>query len=530
MVTSQSIIPDENNRIDILNFFIESKSRIQRIIEEVIQHRGVKYYLTLKIGFIKFDKDGERVRGEPIFHSKIYTIVNTEEVDLNTDFTDIELKTQQYLKEGSGWTMNYIIELQVNTAPYKPLKAKSYIPTPAYIANKKAVINIQNTDNKCFLWSILAAIHPVINNPQRVSHYRKYETELYLSDIDYPVSLDKIHTFEKRNNISVNVIGYKEFTLFPLYMSQHRSERKVNLLLISSDEVNHYCLIKDMSRLLGDRTKYKNAYHYCHYCFHGFVRQDLLDEHQSHCERLGAQKIEMADANNKYISFYQHQRKLRVPFIVYADFESFTCKMDGCENEPQTSFTCKYQKHEPCSYSYMIISNNPEFSKGPISYRGSNVIDHFIDALLIEDEQINDILSNVVDMELTEEENNFTSAIHCHICDNMLGTDRVRDHCHLTGKFRGAAHNRCNLNFKYQREQGKFFMMNNEQLHFICELALNILAGTITIPDKLKVRLMPHKSFLRKLANRKISNRLKKILLFRYARVLQLILPIFFKK
>ena len=62
-------------------------------------------------------------------------------------------------------------------------------------------------------------------------------------------------------------------------------------------------------------------------------------------------------------------------------------------------------------------------------------------------------------MELTEEEeNNFTSAIHCHICDNMLGTDRVRDHCHLTGKFRGAAHNRCNLNFKYQREQGKFFI------------------------------------------------------------------------
>ena len=57
-------------------------------------------------------------------------------------------------------------------------------------------------------------------------------------------------------------------------------------------------------------------------------------------------------------------------------------------------------------------------------------------------------------------------------------------------------------------------MMNNEQLHFICELALNILAGTITIPDKLKARLMPHKSFLRKLANRKISNRLKKYFYF----------------
>ena len=79
MVTYQSFIPDENNQIDILNFFIESKGSIQRIIEEqMFQHRGVKYFLTSKVGFIKFDKDGERVRSKPIFHSKISIIVNTE--------------------------------------------------------------------------------------------------------------------------------------------------------------------------------------------------------------------------------------------------------------------------------------------------------------------------------------------------------------------------------------------------------------------------------------------------------------------
>ena len=105
---------------------------------------------------------------------------------MDTDFTDIELKTQQYMKEGSGWPMNYIIELQVNTAQYKPLQAKSYIPTTAYIANKKAVINTQNKDNKCFLWSILAALHPVIDNPQRVSLVKKVKKYLviYLDSVD----------------------------------------------------------------------------------------------------------------------------------------------------------------------------------------------------------------------------------------------------------------------------------------------------------------------------------------------------------
>ena len=36
----------------------------------------------------------------------------------------------------------------------------------------------------------------------------------------------------------------------------------------------------------------------------------------------------------------------------------------------------------------------------------------------------------------------------CHICNEELGKDRVRDHCHMTGKFRGAAHEACNLKYK----------------------------------------------------------------------------------
>src|ERR1043165_4887301 len=42
----------------------------------------------------------------------------------------------------------------------------------------------------------------------------------------------------------------------------------------------------------------------------------------------------------------------------------------------------------------------------------------------------------------------FDEAVNCHICGGKVGEDRVRDHCHLTGKFRGAAHNDCNLNYK----------------------------------------------------------------------------------
>jgi hypothetical protein len=43
----------------------------------------------------------------------------------------------------------------------------------------------------------------------------------------------------------------------------------------------------------------------------------------------------------------------------------------------------------------------------------------------------------------------FKKAINCHICNKELGKDRVRDHCHVTGKIRGEAHNDCNINYKF---------------------------------------------------------------------------------
>src|SRR6218665_1908087 len=43
---------------------------------------------------------------------------------------------------------------------------------------------------------------------------------------------------------------------------------------------------------------------------------------------------------------------------------------------------------------------------------------------------------------------NFKVATSCHICGGLLGEDRVRDNCHLNGKFKGAAHYECNLNYK----------------------------------------------------------------------------------
>lgn len=49
-----------------------------------------------------------------------------------------------------------------------------------------------------------------------------------------------------------------------------------------------------------------------------------------------------------------------------------------------------------------------------------------------------------------EDEKQFQNADACHICEQKYTNEdiRVRDHCHITGKFRGSAHQDCNLNFR----------------------------------------------------------------------------------
>ena len=47
-----------------------------------------------------------------------------------------------------------------------------------------------------------------------------------------------------------------------------------------------------------------------------------------------------------------------------------------------------------------------------------------------------------------EEEDNYNKENICHICKKDFNNDKVRDHCHFTGKYRGAAQNTCNLRYK----------------------------------------------------------------------------------
>ena len=186
------------------------------------------------------------------------------------------------------------------------------------------------------------------------------------------------------------------------------------------------------------------------HCLHGFVRQDLLDEHEPHCGRHGPQKIRLPDEDHATLTYTDIQKQLKVPFVIYADFESILATYDTVQLGEDKSFTEKIQHHQPCGFCFTVVSTVEGYSKHPVVYRGEDCVDKFLEQLLEEEKRISGILEQVAPIIITEEqEQEFQNATTCHICGGLLGADRVRDHDHLLGNYRGPAHNECNLNYKF---------------------------------------------------------------------------------
>ena len=176
-------------------------------------------------------------------------------------------------------------------------------------------------------------------------------------------------------------------------------------------------------------------------------------KHIEYCSRNKAVKVIMPEKGTM-LSFKNYRNKMRVPFVVYADFEAFTEGISTCSPNHDKSYTNQYQKHKPCSFSYYIKCFDdgvfpPLLKRYTIRKKGANVGLLFVRNLEKDIREIYEKLKfkkSMVPLSDLEKYKHWVASV-CHICETPLLLDKVRDHCHLTGKYR-AAHNQCNLNFK----------------------------------------------------------------------------------
>ena len=435
----------------------------------------VKLNFIVTMERVSLDPDGFKYpRKEFNFHSRGKKII-TEATDtieiyheMISEILEAMLKVEQ--ADGSGWVFMGVIRLILKIDKWDPLKASSYIDLPPELKNKKALINMQNTDNKCFLWSVLRGLNPKDKKAGRIDKdLKSKENTLNMEGIEYPVSLKDIKRFEKQNpDISISVLGYsKDEKIYPLRRSKHamKNKRKYNiiLLLIKDGDNSHYCLVKNESALLSSQVnKHKGKLYFCLNCLNGFDTPEKLENHKKYCEEEESVKITMPPPNT-FINFKNFVHSEKAPFAIYADFESVLKPLDNCNPDPNRSYTKKYNKHEAVSFVYYIKSFNESVYKSKLrSYEREKEEDPDTTETFIkwleEDVKIIANLGNKP-MDITPEvEEQFKQASNCWICGNLLNLeDRVRDHCHFTGRYRGAAHNRCNLQYSKPNNISVFF-------------------------------------------------------------------------
>ena len=358
---------------------------------------------------------------------------------------------------GSGWRLHSIIKLELHTVRYNPLRGETWVPLPKELANKKAIINPKNEDNKCFLWCVLRALSPCEKNPQRIDKkLKEKENTLNMDGIEYPVSLKDIDKFENQNpTVSITVFGYDRKIVYPLRNSGNTDrEHNIVLILIKEEGVNHYCLVKNLSHLLLSQvSKHKEKHHFCLRCLNAFCSQKSLNKHREYCGKHEAVKINMPEEGT-ILKFKNYYRREKVPFVIYADFQSCIKSIHTCDLNPESSYTKQYQKHEPISFYYYIkcFDNKIYLPIKERSYTGQNAEQVFLKYLEEDTKMIANIPKRCIIFKDKEREQ-FNEETRCWICkgefdDKDKNKKKVQDHCHFTGRYRGAAHNLCNLNYR----------------------------------------------------------------------------------
>ncbi|XP_046851910.1 uncharacterized protein LOC124445250 [Xenia sp. Carnegie-2017] len=320
-------------------------------------------------------------------------------------------------------------------------------------------------------------------DPQRPG---KYPTEdgLEYVGVSAPTPLSQLERAERQNDLAINVYGW-EGDVVPCRLSKvERARKTVNLFLVSDSknpEKYHYTWIKDFNRLLNRESKNGQRLHFCERCLHGFTRQDLLEEHKPECRGTNqaavAIRMPTPGKNNK-IRFENYHKQLKAPFIIYADFESPVCKIEGPALNPEKSKTQQTSRHEACGYLFIVVRSDGE-TLPPQLCRGPDAAKNFLEALQEEERKIKTLLANPEPMHMTGKDwGSHKKATNGHVCSKPFEDDSVQDHCHITGKYRGAAHNECNLKLRLSQKTTTILVVFHNLRGYDSHLIMQNIAET----------------------------------------------------
>ncbi|KYN21790.1 hypothetical protein ALC57_05831, partial [Trachymyrmex cornetzi] len=423
------------NYIELRRFLEDASEIVLERVQGIMQkYDAIKINTVFNGEFVVGDK---RANKSTTRNYELYRHTNLREWYVTRVVEPILASLEEFQERDSGWALSRILNLAVNANKLNPLRAGCHIKLPREIMLKRAVINVQSTDNACFAWSVVAALHLAQKHVERESSYPHYSTVLNLAGIEFPMTLSQIRKFEALNDISINVYAIEK-RIVPIRCTNRKRSKHVNLLYVEDDSVGHFTLIKDLSLLVSSQlSRKKNRKYFCDRCLHYFDSSANLEIRTEDCG-----------------------------------------------------------KH--CSYDSSL--------SGYRFCRDKDCIPWFAEELKNLAHSVQSVISaNVPMADFTRDWEKFNSASHCHVCEKPFTPDdtRVRDHCHLTGRYRGPAHSNCNLNYRDSRcISVVFHNLSDYDAHFIIKEIATAYEGRV---DLLPITKEKYISFTKHVDSTKID-------------------------
>ena len=494
-------IEEEQNSTKV--FLDKISEKIKALIDRSLTlHTCIKVNFELFSLFLLFKNDSQEIKS---FATKNFTVHHNYDFDsiFLSVRDDLLKRLEEFQDRDSGWSFLNNSHFEININKYEPLNASSFIDLPKVIKNKKACLNIKNDDQCCFLWCVMAALYPTRKHSDRVTSYPDFRDILNITGLSFPLNFSDIALFEKNNrSIGINIYGLKgsKTIIGPLYKSQNPDSKKcVHLLFFEEGSRSHYCLIKDLPRLVRSQiTKHHGKLHFCENCLLFFQSANELKLHV--CGGVAT----VLPQKGSFIQFKHYSHKQTIPFVMYADFET---SLQTCQSSDSAN-TATLQHHVPVAFGYHVVCALDDRYNYYVSYRGDDCVDKFVQCLFDDAKKISDILHNVVPIDFNEKAaDDFEKSVRCYICRNLLFFDKVKHHCHITGRYIGAVHNYCNLQLRTPNFIPIFF---HNLSGYDCHLFIKKLGeapGAIKIIPKTKENYISITKFIQVTADKSIQLR-----------------------
>ena len=426
----------------------------EKTVEILQKHFGFKVKMVLVCRMASSNlAEGTTVENDAFFSSPVEEIFEgTDLVELTKKMNEWMLENMRNFQKGrSNWQFLRVERVEIHL---DEMTVGKFIPLPDWLDAKKALTNMKNeNDDECFKYCLGRWKNPVEKNPQRITSLLKKQCEeLIWEGISFPISWRGIDRFERQNDISVNVLGLDGKEIVTLRKTKKKKENHVILFKLKNGENEHFALVNNLNRLwFGQDSKNKNQRQVCDGCLNSFNSKETLEVHQEFCVDDGVKAV--LPPRKSTVKFKKVQCGTIVPFTIYADFECILEKTEKRIGEKTTQI----QHHIPCSFCFLPVSRvGVEFS--PVFFRGEREDDIgkiFLEKLV---EQVKWILNEIREPMLRKntkrilwekgEKEAFAKTNICWFCRKKIEYKKVADHCHLTGRFRGAAHEVCNLKAK----------------------------------------------------------------------------------